>query len=124
MIISGVGASGTVNSASGGKTYGYNNISTTPRVIAPANPSRVKITFHNPGTIDLYICPSNVQNVLGTSPTQPADVVLTPTTTALGGCRILYAQGTLEVSGECQGAWQALSASASTNPLTVTDSNV
>ncbi len=53
-----------------------------------------------------------------------ARVALAPTTSALGGTRVLYAQGTLEVSGECQGQWQALSASASTNPLTVTDSNV
>ncbi len=124
-IFTGVGAPGTVSSASGGKVYGYNNISTTPREVAPANPARQKISFHNPGTIDIYIAPAVVQNVLGTSPSVPSNVTLVPTTSALGGCRTVYANGgTLDITGECQGAWQALSASASTNPLTVTDSNV
>lgn len=127
MIISGVGASGTVNSASGGKVYGYNNINeTTGRVVAPANPARKKITFHNPGSNDLYVAPSFVQNVLGTSPTNPSDVALTLTNAALGGSRIVFSQGTLEIEGECQGAWQALAktGAGTTNPFTVTDSNV
>src|SRR5437899_9769221 len=119
-IFGGVGGSQVFSSASGGKTYGYNNIATVPRAIAPANTSRQKIRFHNPGTVDIYIAPANVQNVLGTSPTQPSDVVLVPTTALLGGCTIVYANGgTLEITGECQGAWQALSASGATNPLTV-----
>lgn len=125
LISTGPGSPLAFGSASGGKVYGYNNISTTPRTVAPANTSRQKITFHNPGTVDLYIAPANVQNVLGTSPTQPANVALAPTTSALGGCWLVYANGgTLSIEGECQGAWQALAASGTTNPLTVMDSNV
>lgn len=128
MIVSGVGGSATVSSASGGKVYGYNNISESAAiVVAPANPQRTQITFHNPGTNDLYIAPSNVQNVLGTAPTIPSNVVLTLTNAALGGSRIVYGNGgTLIVTGECQGAWQALAktAAGTTNPLTVEDTNV
>lgn len=124
-ILVGVGAPGTVSSASGGKVYAYNNISNAaPRVVANANPTRVRITFHNPGTVDIFIAPSNIQNVIGTAPTQPSNVALTPTTALLGGCWRVYANGgSLEISGECQGAWQALAASATTNALTVMESN-
>lgn len=127
-IFSGVGASGTVSSASGGKIYAYNNISEiAARVVAQANPSRRKITFHNPGGSDLFIAPSFCQNVIGTAPTQPSDVALTITNSALGGTRRIFSNGgTLEVSGECQGAWQALAVTGAgtTNPLTVEDSNI
>lgn len=127
-VFSGVGASGTVSSASGGKVYGYNNINeTTARVVANANPARRQITFHNPGTNDIYIAPVNVQNVVGTAPTNPSDVALTLTNAALGGSRIVYGNGgTLVIDGECQGGWQALAktAAGTTNPLTVEDTNV
>ncbi len=127
-IFSGVGASATVSSASGGKVYAYNNINeTTSRVVANANPNRRKITFHNPGTADIYIAPVYVQNVVGTAPTQPSNVALTLSNAALGGSRLVYANGgTLEVSGECQGGWQALAKTAggTTNALTVEDSNL
>lgn len=106
-----------VGPTSGGKVYAYNNLSTTPEVVAPANPSRKSITFHNPGTIDAFIAPQYVLNT-GTN------VALTPTTAALGGCFRIYANGgSLTLTGECQGQWQAFSASASGNSLTVIDSN-
>lgn len=118
-IISGVGSPGTVGSASGGKVYAYNNLSTTPAVVAPANPSRTRITFHNPhATIDIYVAPSLVLNAAGSS------VALVPTTAALGGTFRVFAGGTLSIEGECQGAWQAFSASSTNIPLTVMDSNV
>lgn len=126
-----VGTAGGVlafSSASGGKVYGYNNIAEAGAiVVAPANQSRQKITFHNPGVNDIYIAPSVVQNVLGTAPTNPSNVALALTNAALGGARIVYGNGgTLEISGECQGAWQALAktGAGATNPLTVMDSNV
>ena len=126
-ILGGVGASQVFSSASGGKVYGYNNINeTTARVVAPANPSRVRISFHNPGANDIFIAPVNVQNVLGTSPTNPSDVALTLTNAALGGSRRVYGNGgTLDITGECQGSWQALAVTGAgtTNPLTVMDSN-
>ena len=126
-ILGGVGASQVFSSASGGKVYGYNNIAeAAPIVVAPANPSRAKITFHNPGASDIFIAPSFVQNVLGTSPTNPSNVALALSNAALGGSRRVYGNGgTLEISGECQGAWQALAVTGAgaTNPLTVMDSN-
>ena|SRR3990167_830975 len=112
------GGSGVFSSATGGKIYSENDISTTPQEVAPANPSRQKITFHNPGDVDIFIAPALVFN--GTT-----NSALTPTTAALGGCFRVFANGgTLEISGECQGAWQAFSASSSGKPLTIMDSNL
>lgn len=127
-IFSGVGAPAVVSSASGGKVYGYNNINeTTGTIVAPANPSRRTVTFHNPGSNDIFIAPQYVQNVLGTAPTNPSNVALTLSNAALGGSRRVYGNGgTLTITGECQGAWQALAVTGAgtTNPLTVEDSNV
>lgn len=118
-IIVGVGAPGTVGPASGGKVYAYNNLNTTPETVAPANPTRKQITFHNPGTVDVMIAPATVVASNGTS------TPLAPTTSALGGCFRVYANGgTLVISGECQTPWQAFAVSSSGNPLTVMDSNV
>lgn len=127
-ILGGVGGSQVFSSASGGKVYGYNNINeTTGRIVAPANPSRQKISFHNPGANDIFIAPVNVQNVLGTVPSgSGSDVALVLTNAALGGSRRVFGNGgTLDITGECQGAWQALAVTGAgtTNPLTVMDSN-
>ena len=117
-IITGVGSPGTVNSASGGRVYAFNNLTTAPQQVVGQNPSRQKITFHNPGTVDLFVAPATVQN-------SGSDVALAPTTAALGGCIRIYANGgTLSITGECQKPWQAFAASGSGNPLTVVDSNV
>jgi hypothetical protein len=117
-IISGVGASPSVGPTSGGKVYAYNNLSTTPETVAAANPARVSITFHNPGTVDAFIAPQYVQ-------TSGSNVALSPTTAALGGCLRVYANGgQITITGECQGQWQAFSASATSNALTVIDNNV
>ena len=123
----GVGSPLAVSSASGGKVYAYNNINeTTALVVAPANPSRQKIRFHNPGSSDIFIAPQYVQNTPGATPTNNSNVALTLSNAALGGSfRVFGNGGTLEVSGECQGAWQALAVTGAgtTNPLTVMDSN-
>lgn len=117
-IIAGVGSPGTISLASGGRVYAYNNLDTTPEQVAGPNPARQSITFHNPGTIDIFVAPSVVQNGGSDSP-------LSPTTAALGGCFRVYANGgTLVLTGEVQKPWQAFSASASGNALTVMDSNV
>lgn len=127
IIAGGVGAPLAFSSASGGKVYGYNNINeTTARVVANANTSRQRIRFHNPGPNDIFVGPVFVQNVLGTAPTQGSNVALTPTNNALGGMTRVYGNGgTLDISGECQGGWQALAVTGAgtTNPLTVIDSN-
>ncbi len=113
-----VGSPGTVSAASGGRTYSFNNLSTTPQQIVGANPARQRITVHNPGTVDAFVAPAQVQN-------GGSDSTLTPSPSALGGCYRVYANGgTLVIEGECQKAWQAFSVSGSNNPLTVTDSNV
>jgi len=128
IISTGPGSPLAFSSASGGKVYGYNNINeTTPTLVAYANPSRQKITFHNPGANDVFISPVNVQNVLGTAPQNPADAVLVPSNAALGGCWRVYGNGgVLSIEGECQGAWQALgvTGSGTFTPLTVMESNV
>lgn len=117
MLISGVGSSPSVGPTSGGKVYAFNNLSTTPATIIAANPARVSVTFHNPGSVDAFIFPTFVQNT-GSS------LALTPSTGALGGCLRLFANGgQITMTGECQGPWRAFSASGSSNPLTVIDSN-
>lgn len=102
----------------GGKYYPFNNLSITPAPVLAANPGRISATFHNPGTVDAYVAPAQVMSG-GTL------VTLTPSTVALGGCFLVFANGgTLILTGECQGAYQAFSKSASGNPLTVSESNL
>lgn len=128
IISTGPGSPLAFSSASGGKVYGYNNINeTTGRVVAQPNTGRQSITFHNPGASDIFIAPAFVQNILGTATTNPSNVALVPSNAALGGCWRVYGNGgTLVITGECQGAWQALAATAAgvANPLTVMESNV
>ena len=117
-IVTGVGSPGTAGAASGGRVYAFNNLSTTPQQVLGTNPQRKTITFHNPGTIDLFVAPAFVQNT-------GSDVALVPSPSALGGCYRVYANGGgLTLTGEVQKPWQAFSASATNNPLTVEDSNV
>lgn len=128
ITVTGVGSSGTVSGASGGKQYGYNNIAENALVVvAQANTQRRSILFHNPGSYDILVAPSVIQNTLGTAPTTPSNVAFSPSNAAPGGCFRVYANGgTLTIDGECQGAYQAFSAtgSGSSNPLTVVESNV
>ena len=115
------GAPGTVSGASGGKVYSFNNISESGLVtVAAANPARIKVTFHNPGTSDVFIAPAFVQNT-------GSNVALTPSNAALGGCIRVYGNGgQYTIDGECQGAYQAfaVTGAGTTNPLTVIDTNV
>ena len=121
IIQTGPGSPLTIAGGSGGKVYKYNAIDTTPQGVLPANTARQSIVFHNPGTIDIFICPtSGYADVNAVSRTS-----FTPTTSALGGCFRVYGNGgSLTITGECQLAWQAFSASGSGNPLTVMESNV
>jgi len=122
-----------VGPTSGGKVYAFNNIGTSPEVVAPANTARTMITFDNPGSVDVIVFPCQVQalNPSWTSAsslnsnTSITNVALTPSTSSLGGGYRIYGNGgTRTFSGECSGAWQALAISGSGNALTVTDSNV
>lgn len=127
FIVGGSGGPLAFSSASGGKVYGFNNIDESAAiVVAQANPSRQRIRFHNPGANDVFVGPVFVQNVLGAAPTQPSNVSLVPSNAALGGMIRVYGNGgTLDITGECQGAWQALAVTSAgaNNPLTVIDSN-
>lgn len=118
-LLRGVGSSGSVGPTSGGKVYAFNTLdAVTPVAIAPANPSRVRIGFHNPGTVDVIVYPQYVQTS-GQNAANPATVA------AKGGSYLVYANGGERwVEGECQGAWYALAVSAANNAITVTDSNI
>lgn len=118
LISTGPGSPLAFSSASGGKLYPFNALdAVTPQQVAPANPSRQKIVFHNPGTVDVFVFPQ-LQNATGSATSNA------PTVAAPGGSFRVYANGgTLSVEGECQGAWSALAASGSTGALTVMDSN-
>lgn len=121
-IIAGVGSPQAQSIASGGKVYAYNAIlSASNTTVAPANPNRTKIKFHNPGVVDILISPA----LAFTAATGVTPAALTPTTVNTGGCFLVFANGgTLDISGECQGAFQALAVSGSTGKLTVMDSNI
>jgi hypothetical protein len=116
-----VGGSQAFSSASGGKTYAFNGLTTAlTALVAPANPSRQKIRFHNPGSVDIFIYPANAQSI-----TTGSNVALVPSTVNLGGCTRVYGNGgTLEITGECQGQWGAFAADNTGTSLTVMDSNV
>lgn len=127
FIVGGSGGPLAFSSASGGKVYAFNNISeNAPAIVAQVNPSRQRIRFHNPGANDVFIAPQNIQNLISNPPGQPTNYLLVPSNAALGGCIRVYGNGgTLDITGECQGAWQAFSVTGAgiDNPLTVIDSN-
>lgn len=112
------GGSVTIGAANGGKVYAINTLGTSPVQVIGSNFARRSITFHNPSpSIDAFVAPVVIQ-------TTGSDVAFTPSTSALGGCiRVMAGGGTLVITGECTGAWQAFSASGSGNPLTILDSN-
>lgn len=110
--IYGVGSPGTIGGASGGFVLGYNTITTTTQQVVGADPQRKKLTFHNPGTVDIFVA----QTVLETT---GSDVPFTLTTGSLGGAWLVFANGgVLIVENECQKPWQAISRSG-TGSLTV-----
>ena len=114
IIQTGPGSALAYASASGGKVYAFNTISTTPMTLVPANPNRQSITFHNPhASINMYVTQATDYN--GTT--------IIPGTGTLGGCFVIFPGNTLTLTGEVQKAWQGFSASGSNLPFTVLDSN-
>jgi len=117
-IFTGVGSPGTLSSASGGAVSAFNNISTSPIAVLGNDPARKKITFHNPGTIDIFVAPASIT-------TAAQDVPFVPSVGSPGGCFLVYANGgTLIIEGECQKGWQAFSRTGSSQPLTVMSTHV
>ena len=94
IIATGPGSPLAFSSASGGKVFGYNNISESAAlVVAQANPSRQRIRFHNPGSSDIFIAPSNVQNVLWHSTNNAQRCRACTVNAALGGAIRVYGNG-------------------------------
>jgi hypothetical protein len=116
--------SSAIGPASGGKVYPYNNLTTAPQVVARANQFRAAITFHNPGTVTLFVAPSVVQGNGSTAPNQLTDQPLVPSLSALGGCWMIPPGMSIIFVGESQGAFQAFASSGIGNPLTVSESNI
>src|SRR5882724_5824010 len=113
-IISGVGSSGSVGPTNGGKTTAVNNVSTVNAQVIGPNVNRVRITFHNPGLVDIIVAMVTAAN--GTP--------LAPTFAARGGGYLVFANGgEKSFVGECQLAFNAVAASGTTNPLTITETN-
>lgn len=115
-LIAGIGSPQAFSSASGGKMHAFNTLNAAGGVeVAPQNPSRVTLTFHNPGTVDALVYPAI--NSFGN--------FISPSNASRGGAFLVFANGgTLVISGEIQTAWNAISVSGANNPLTVMDSNI
>lgn len=72
-----------------------------------ANPQRRGITFHNPGTVNLAVCPANLAAVIGAG-----SIILLP-----GQTRTYMAKPKSRIRVNC--GWNALAQSSSNNPLTI-----
>jgi hypothetical protein len=110
------GGPGAAQGANGGKVTGFSTLgNVTPVVVAAANPQRVSITFHNPGTNDVLVYPT----------TNASGGTLAPTVASPGGAfRVFGNGGSLTVTGECQQQWAALNVTTTGQPLTVMESQV
>jgi hypothetical protein len=114
MLIAGIGSPQSVGPTSGGKTTPVNNVATGGALVIAANPARVSIMFHNPGTQTLYVYPA-------VTATGAAN---TPALASLGGSYQLLPGGYLTFAGECQTAWGAFAAVGASNALSISESNV
>ena len=126
IIATGPGSPLAFSSASGGKVFGlqqHKRIRCASR--GASKPFSSADSLPQPGSNDIFIAPSNVQNVLGTAPTTPSDVALALSMRLSVVLSVSMATAAREIEGECQGAWQALAVTGAgtTNPLTVIDSN-
>jgi hypothetical protein len=72
-----------------------------------ANPVRRGITFHNPGTVNLAVCPANLAAVIGAG-----GITLLP-----GETKTFMARSKSRVRVNC--GWNAIAASGTNNPLTI-----
>ena len=92
-----------------------NNLTTTPEPVIGPNASRIGITFHNPGSIDTVVFPTEVLQ-------GGVSVPLTPNVATLGGGFLLPQGATLFMGGRiARQGWQALAMNGTNNPLTITE---
>jgi hypothetical protein len=116
-VVSFVGAPQSVSGANGGKIYADNNLANDPHQIAPANPNRRSIVFHNPGTADVYVTMAYQMTQNGTAVPNSANIE------TIGGAFRILPAGTLSfIGGEIQAAWLGFAAGDGI-PITVMDSN-
>lgn len=71
------------------------------------NPQRRGITFHNPGSVDVAVCPANLAALIGAG-----GITILP-----GETKTFMARFTSRIRVNC--GWNAIAASGSNNPLTV-----
>jgi hypothetical protein len=112
QIFWGVGASGSIGPTNGGKVSAAVPTGTPGQVLA-ANAARQSVTFHNPGSTNVFVYP--LLNATGGANS--------PSNAVPAGAFQIFPGGLLAISGECQGAWGAFGASA-TNYLTIMESNL
>ena len=72
-----------------------------------ANPVRRGITFHNPGSVNVAVCPSNLSASIGAG-----SIIIVP-----GGTKTFMAKPKSRIRVNC--GWNGAAASGSNNPLTV-----
>lgn len=90
-----------------GGTLGFALTAASTQVL-PQNPQRQSVTFHNPGTVNVFVCQATDANGNALVPG------------ANGGSWIIFPGATWEFSGNgVAGAWLATSATAGPNPFTV-----
>lgn len=125
MFLASPGGSTAVGPTSGGKITAFNTISTTPQLVAEANPQRRTISFTNPGPNVMWVAPQFIQSLNTPLSPQSVNIPLTPSPSVLGGCFLIPPNGGSQTfSGECAGAWQAFAYTGTTNALTVAESNI
>lgn len=97
---------------SASRASGSNAIGTSPVQVLGNNGQRAAVTFHNPGTVNIYCYSSQIS---------PA-----PSLASLGGCYVVFPGGDITIYGgntistsAVNGTWFAFAASASNNPLTM-----
>jgi hypothetical protein len=116
-VVSFVGAPQSVSGANGGKIYADNNLANNPHQIAPPNPNRRSIVFHNPGTSDVYVTMVYQMSQNGTQLPNGVNIE------SVGGAfRIVPAATLVFNGGEIQAAWLGFGPGDG-NPITVMDSN-
>jgi len=95
-----------VISLGSGGTLGF-SLGTVSTQILPGSPQVRRITFHNPGTINLYVCQAT--DAKGNALTAGAN----------GGNWVIMPGGTFTFTGNgVAGPWLAAAASSTGNPLT------